>query len=79
MKEAKDTPPDTPIEQPEAVPAAAAPTPLSPSAPVTNNVAKEEVKSQPSPIAHIAEPASVNPEAKLQEAQKDIPQPSIEV
>lgn len=77
MKEAKDTPPATPAE-PEP---AAAPTPLSPTAPVANDAATLEVKLEPSPSADIAEAAPPNPEeiAQLQEAQQDIPQPSIEV
>ena len=76
LKEAKDTPPATPVE-PEPV---AAPTPVSPVPPVATD-AITEVKPEPSPSAEIAEAALSNPEenAQLQEAQQDIPQPSIEV
>jgi hypothetical protein len=75
LKEAKDTPPATPMEPGPAT----APTP-SPTAPIAND-AVSEVKPEPSPAADVAEAAPPHPEevAQLQEAQQDIPQPSIEV
>ena len=79
-KEAKDTtPPDTPIE-PEPTPTAV-PTPLSPTAPATNKVTQGDIKCEPPPSVDVAEVAPVKPEGVelLQEAQQDIPQPSIEV
>jgi hypothetical protein len=79
LKEAKDTPPATPVE-PAPTPAAV-PTPLSTEAPIANDVT-EELKTEPSTSTDIAGELPVNPEdvaEKLQEAQRDIPQPSREV
>jgi hypothetical protein len=77
LKEAKDTPPATPVEQSEPT-LATGRTPLSP---VVNDVAAREVKFEPSSAADITEEAPANPEEAtlLQDAQQDIPQPSIEV
>jgi hypothetical protein len=79
LKEAKDTPPATPIE-PTPAPAAV-PTPVSPIAPVPNDFLTGEIKTELSPSTNTAEVLPVNPKdvEKLQEAQQDIPQPSIEV
>ncbi|KAG0647642.1 hypothetical protein D0Z07_6880 [Hyphodiscus hymeniophilus] len=78
LKEAKDTPPATPIES-EAIQAAAPPH-FSLKPPATIDAPVADVKSEPSPSADPVESGLANPEelARLQEAQQDIPQPSIE-
>jgi len=78
LKEAKDTPPATPVE-PTPAPIAT-PAPTEPTTSVANDVVPEESNAGTIPAADTAEVPAVKSEGgeNQQEAQ-DIPQPSIEV
>ena len=79
LKEAKETPPDTPADS-EPTPAAAY-TPVASATPTMKDISAGEVRSEQSSRVDRLELLPPNGEdvAPPQKAQQDIPQPSIEV